>query len=210
MTTSIRCLVVLLMVALARPPTTCGQSLPRPAWGVSASPSPRERRLIRERAVQRAGPEARAFVEAYGEDAVAAIYACTSVGNQKLIEFHASGGLESLPRPRDLLHAVARPKHGDDVILWAAANQAELADTDRFDAFVQEPLEYALGLKPLAEGVEELRAARRTPQPSQRPTIEFTNTPLPSSVEPRRVAVIAGAVAIVGLVIWWRRKRRQF
>jgi hypothetical protein len=209
MNTTILCMIALLLIALPRPPTAVGQQhrFPMPR---TLAKSPRERRAIRDKAVERAGPESRNFVEAYGEDAVAAIYACTSLGIQKLIEFHASGGMGNLPRPRDLLRAVAQYRHGDDVILWAAANQTELVDPERFDAFINEPLEFALGLKTLAEGVEELRAARRTPQPSQRPMIELAKPPARNPTNPRDIAVIVGVTAVVGLAIWWRRKRRQF
>jgi hypothetical protein len=132
---------------------------------------PRIRRAHREQAVAAVGPGARDFVETQGDEAVAAIFACSKPVAVKLAEFHACGELGKLPRPRDLLRVIAQPRHGDDVAVWAICHARELADTDSFDAFLFNPLEYALGLKQLATGAAEARARRlnqaamTTPQP---------------------------------------------
>ncbi len=58
----------------------------------------RQQRTSRERAVAIVGPVGRDFVETYGQDAVAAIFACRQPVAQQLTEFHASGDLARLPR----------------------------------------------------------------------------------------------------------------
>src|SRR5438067_275801 len=91
---------------------------------------PRVRRAYRERAVAIAGPNARDFVETQGDEAVAAILACSKAVTMKLAEFYASGEMGKLPRPRDLLRVIAQRRHGDDVALWAIHHARELTDTD--------------------------------------------------------------------------------
>ena len=61
--------------------------------------------VAREQAVTHAGPGSREFVESLGEDAVAALATCSQDAARRLVEFHASGKLGKLSRPRDLLRA---------------------------------------------------------------------------------------------------------
>ena len=74
---------VLLMLLVLQPSSLLGQSgHRRPPTGpyapeVKPPPDPRELRAARERAVATVGPGGRDFVETYGEDAVAAIFACS-------------------------------------------------------------------------------------------------------------------------------------
>ena len=111
--------------------------------------------------MEKVGPAGRDFVEAHGEEAVAAVSRCSKDVAVKLAEFHAGGGLDKLPRPDDLPRAIARPGNGDDVCLWAIKHHEELEDADGFEAYVEDPLEYALGLKKLAAGAAEARARRQ-------------------------------------------------
>jgi hypothetical protein len=166
----------------------------RPA---EASADPRIRRAYREQAVAAVGPGARDFVETHGDEAVAAIFACSKPVAVKLAEFHACGELGKLPRPRDLLRVIAQPRHGDDVALWAIYHARELSDTDSFDAYVLSPLEYALGLKQLAAGAAEARA-RRLNQAAM-------TTPQPVD---ERVVIAGGAgfLVIVALLLWRRKQ----
>ncbi len=127
-------------------------------------PGPRELRAERERAVAFIGASGREFVERYGEDAVAAIFACSKAVALRLVEFHISGGLHKLPEPRSLLRVIAQPKHGDEVASWAIGNAKELIDIDRFDAYLADPLVYALALKKLEDGVAEVRKRRQQAQ----------------------------------------------
>ena len=69
---------------------------------------PRMRRAYREKAVAIVGPNGRDFVETQGDEAVAAIFACSRPVAEKLAEFHASGEMAKLPRPRDLLRVIAQ------------------------------------------------------------------------------------------------------
>src|SRR5579871_6545921 len=113
----------LLMIA---PVAAFGQFNPyaRPrAW----NPDPRARRALREQAVAYVGVEARSFVETQGDVAAWAVLSCSQSVAQMLVEFHASGRLGLLPRPCDLLLAIARPNHGDDVAQWAMEHAGELA-----------------------------------------------------------------------------------
>ena len=118
---------------------------------------PAGHRARREKAVAKAGPISRDFVETEGDEAVAAIFACSKPVAGQLAEFYATGGLGRMPRPGDLLRAIALPGNGDDVARWAIRQASELEDTDSFEAYVQSPLEYTCGLKQLAAGAAEAR-----------------------------------------------------
>jgi hypothetical protein len=163
---------------------------------------PHVRRANRERAVALVGPGARDFVETYGEDAVAAIFACSKRIRAMLTGFYASGGLDSLPRPRDLLRAIGQPRHGDDVAIWVMCHADELADKDCIDAFLASPLEYTLGLKPLETGAAEVRALRAN-------QVQMPAWPSLGSLsgdDRRALAGGIGLVVIFGLVLWRRRR----
>ena len=163
------------------------------------------RRAYREKAVAAVGPNARDFVETQGDEAVAAIFACSRPVAVKLAEFHASGEMAKLPRPRDLLRVIAQPRHGDDVALWAIHHAGELSDTDSFDAYLISPLEYALGLKRLAAGAAEVRARRL----NQAATTAATWAVALSANEKLGIAVGVGFLVIVGLLLWRRKQVRR-
>jgi LPXTG-motif cell wall-anchored protein len=160
---------------------------------------PRVRRAWREKAVA-AFPNAREFVETHGEEAASAILACSRPVAVKLVEFYSSGEMGKLPQPRALLAVIARPRHGDDVALFAIHHVGELSDSDSFTAYLSRPLEYALGLKPLAAGAAEARARRLTPA--------AIKTPPSAGLSANEKLAIVGAagLAIAGFLIW-RRKR---
>jgi hypothetical protein len=162
-----------------------------------AQPDPRVRRAQREQAVAAVGQGARDFVEMMGDDAVTALFACSKPVAVKLTEFHASGELGALPRPRDLLRAIAQPRHGDDVARWAMLHAPELADPDNFDAYVMSPLNYALGLKQIAVGAAEVRARR----------LHHAAISMPLPVDEK--LVIAGGVGLFLIVVLLLRRRRQ-
>jgi hypothetical protein len=170
---------------------------------------PRTRRAWREQAVASVGPIARDFVEMYGDEAVAALFSCSRPVAVKLAQFYASGDLGMLPRPRDLLLAIARPGCGDDVTVWAIGHAAELADRDAFDAYLMNPLEYAMGLKSLEAGAADTRARRLQHAAEQmRPGAQ----PLVNGWEemaPETKLCITGGVFLIGVVaiVMWRRRR---
>ena len=99
---------VLCLIMAASPAGLFAQANP---YGNISNPyrpgaDPRVRRAYREKAVAAVGgPHARDFVETHGDEAVAAIFACSKPVALKLAEFHASGELGKLPRPRDLLRS---------------------------------------------------------------------------------------------------------
>jgi hypothetical protein len=161
---------------------------------------PRVRRAYRERAVATVGPEAREFVETQGDEAVAAIFACSKPAAVKLAEFYASGEMGKFPRPRDWLRVIAQPGYGDDVALWAIAHAGELTDTDSFDAYLLSPMEYALGLKQLAAGAADARA-RRLSQAA------MTTTAGAMTPEAQMGGlVVLGFLVIIGFLLWRRKK----
>lgn len=170
---------------------------------------PRARRVSRERAVASVGPVARDFVETHGDEAVAALFACSRPVAVKLAQFHDGGELGKLPRPRDLLLAIARPGCGDDVALWAIGHAGELGDRDAFDAYMINPLEYAMGLKPLAMGAADMRARRlqlaampvRPVAPSWAQSWE--------DIAPETKLCITGGVLLIGAaaIVMWRRRQ---
>ncbi len=160
-----------------------------------ATADPRVRRANRERAVAVVGPCAREFVEALGDDAVAALFACSKPVAVKLAKFHDSGELGKLSKPRDLLYVIAQPRHGDDVALWAIQHAGELNDLDCFDAFLLNPLEYALNLKQLAAGANEVRASRLTAAAA----MSSWQPPM----EPRQGIALGIGMVIVALPLAW-------
>jgi hypothetical protein len=156
---------------------------------------PRELRNERDRIVAVTGESIRDFVETYGEDAVVAIANCSQDVARKLGDFP---GWKTFPCPGNLLKAIGQPNHGDDVAMWALTHADELSDRDYFDAFVSEPLSYALSLKKLSEGaanVQRFRAALETAkanrQASERNKLIFF------------CALMAGGIFIVR---WWKRE----
>jgi hypothetical protein len=161
---------------------------------------PRVRRALREQAVAYAGPQSRPFVEKYGDTAVAALGACSPSGAQKLVEWHAAGALDRLPRPVDLLGVVAR--HGDDAVLWAIQpeHSQALIDVDNFNAFCLNPLEIALALKPLEQCATEARTMRLTAAAQQ-------NYSLWQYVKDNPAGVAVAGVLCVALLLWWRKRQ---
>jgi hypothetical protein len=156
---------------------------------------PRIRRFKREQAVARVGSVSREFVEKYGDDAVFALSPCQTPVAIKLAEFSNSGGLDKLPRPRDFLRLVA--KHGGDVATWGIEHAVELGDVDNFDAYLENPLEYAMNLKLLADGAAESRARRLNAQ-----VPAGNQPPFQMTVDLRTVGAIAGGLLLIGLLAW--------
>jgi hypothetical protein len=176
---------------------------PYAPYGQSAADQ-RARRARREQAVAKAGPIARDFVETQGDQAVAAIFACSKAAAVKLAEFYASGGLGKLPRPDALLRVIAEPGNGDDVCLWAIRHASELEDTDSFEAYVQNPLEYALGLKQLMAGAAEARARRLKALAAGPPAAAA-----PQITQQEVILVCCGCLILIALWLWRRRQRQQ-
>lgn len=201
-------LVSVLCIALAGSPAGLfGQSNPN-----APARDPRARRAWREQAVANVGAVARDFVETHGDEGVGALFACSKPVAVKLANFHASGEMARLPKPRDLLLAIAMPGCGDDVALWAISHGAELTDRDSFDAFLMAPLEYAMGLKTLAAGAAEMRAQRLQAAMAVRPAAQ----PLPpppmngwEGMAPETKLCITGGVVLIGIaaISMWRRKQ---
>jgi hypothetical protein len=159
--------------------------------------------LLRERAVQYAGPAARAFVEVpeFGDDAALALLMCSKNAAVQFAAFYAEGGFGALPRQRDFLRVIAQPDGRDAVALWVMQHSDELADPDCADVFLAAPLEYALGLKPLDAAVIERRSQRFAAPAPPGPTVG-----LPS--DPKALAWVTGLVGVIGLLIWRRYRQR--
>ena len=162
-------------------------------------------RARREQAVAKAGPIARDFVETQGDEAVAAIFACSKPVAEKLAEFHATGGLGKLPRPDDLLRAIAQPGNGDDVALWAIRHANVLEDTDGFEAYVRARWSTRCGLKQLAAGAAEARARRLNGLAGGPPQA----TAAPQITQQELILVSCGCLVLVALWIWRRRQRQM-
>lgn len=194
-----RCGVLAAALALAPAwaDTACAQFTPEPT-------DPRARRAERERAVARLGGEeaARRFVEEHGDNAVKAVAACSPDVGRKLADWNADPeGLNRLPRPGDLLLAIAdRRKGGDDLAVWAIAHSRDLRDVDAFEATLREPLELALSLKPLSQAAGENRARRLAAE--SRPAY----WPPPPEAE-RWLYALGGVVGAVA--VGWLARRRK-
>lgn len=203
--------IILFMLLLVQPATLFGQTPRRwrstgpDAPPVTPAPDPRELRAARERAVEKVGAGGREFVETYGEDAVAAICVCSRTVSLQLVEFHSSGGLGKLPRPRELLRVVGKPNHGDDVASWAIAHAGELADVDRFEAYLRDPLSYALALKKLDDGAAEVGRFRRYVSDYQAQTAQWASR----SSHGWRILGLGGGVTAIVLLLRWRKRQRR-
>jgi hypothetical protein len=204
-------LLALFLLLLPRPAEALGQY--NPYAPVNAQQDPRVRRALRETAVAYAGENSRGFVEKYGDDAVAAISACSRGGAKKLVEFYASGDLGKLPRPADLLKVIALPGNGDDALLWAIQHARELTDVDNFDAFLLAPLEYAFALKQLEQGAAEARARRLAAQAATTPATPAPGIPTVPPPQPQipldnRMLGAAGVgIAVLVLILLWKRRQ---
>lgn len=191
-------MIALLMLAPCPPLLAQVYDPYAPAWQWNTDP--RVRRALRERAVAYAGEFSREFVETQGDPAVAAIFACSQPGAQKLVEFYNSGELGKLPRPADLLRVISQPGNGDDVVLYAMQHATELTDVDNFDAYLFSPLDYAYALRKLSEGAAEARARRLTAKAAA--------TRWQVTLDGQKLAIIGGVLGIA-LLLWWRRRRQM-
>jgi hypothetical protein len=192
------------MFLLFQPSAVLGQPLrqrppSRPnAPAVKPPPDPRELRAKRERAVAAVGASGRDFVETYGQDAVAAIFACSQSVALQLVTFHSSGGLAKLSRPRELLRVIGNPKHGDEVASWAIAHADELMVAEYLDAYLVDPLSYALALKKLEDGAAEVRELRRLAHYKAQAMARSSRS------YGLRMFSLGGGVAAVVLLLVWR------
>jgi hypothetical protein len=202
---------VLFLISGPQPSGVLGQPMPpggTPEWPdpppADHTSGPWQQRAVRERAVAHWGPASRAFVETYGEDAIAALAACRRPAALALVELHNSGRLNQVARPRELLKVIAKPENGSDVANWVIANAEELADRDKFDAFLRDPLCYALSLKTLEDGAKEVVIDRlRSPTSSQGRAAR--NAALSDGEV--QVMVVCGALLVI-IVLWKLHKRR--
>lgn len=124
-------------------------------------------RRFREAALAKVGPVARNFVDAEGDAAVAAIFACSAPVGAKLALFYSSGKLRKLPRPHDLLCIIGRPGNGDQVALFAIGHASALVDPDSFDAFLMNPHDYMWGLKALGAATRTGRVQANAAEASE-------------------------------------------
>jgi hypothetical protein len=188
----------LCLLMAATPANLFAQISPAQSNPYGSDTDPRLRRAYREKAVGIVGTEARDFVESMGDEAVAAIFACSKPVAIKLAAFHMSGDMGKLPRPRDLLRVIAQRQHGDDVALWAMRHAGELTDTDSFDAYLNNPLDYALGLKKLEAGAAEARAGR----------LNHTAMKNSALTPDEKLSIVIGAgFLLVLLALLWRRRQ---
>jgi hypothetical protein len=185
-----------MMLLLLVPGQALGQFNP---FAPQQNADARWRRAIREQAVAYAGAAARGLVENEGDAACAAIFACSPAGARHLAEFYSAGNLAKLPFPEKLLRAIGQTGAGDDVLFWAVQHQVQLTDPHCLEAYCLDPLQYALGLRPLEEGAAELRARRLSAQAGP--------PPWQSSVDAQKLALLAGGLLLVGL-LWWRSRRQ--
>jgi hypothetical protein len=139
-------------------------------------------------------PEARAFVETpYGDQACAAVFKCSTSVGRKLVEFHASGDLDRLPKPGDLLRVIGL--HGDDVANYVLRHPRELQDPDCMDAFLQRPVDISLELEKLEVAGSRYRASRLTVDTSFATRIEWG--PI----------IAVTCVLILGVMVWYKRRK---
>jgi hypothetical protein len=198
----------------------CGQFDWQQGWVVPPR-DPRQRRLLKERAVLYAGPAARGFVESseYGDDAALALSVCSQGVAVQLAAFHASGGLSRLPRKREFLRLIAQPGWQDSAALWAMQHANELADPWCMDLFLVSPAEFVLGMKRLPDHAPEVSRAtpERAPEITRAnlaPYYSDSSDPAYSGSVSARLAkqesliVGAGLLVVLGLCAWWKHRRQ--
>jgi hypothetical protein len=198
------------ILVLVLPLEAQGQVQPYNPYAPQQNIDARWRRALRENAIAWAGEDARTFVEAQEDLAAVALLACSQPVARRLAEF-GSKGLAKLPRGAELLRVIVQPGAGDEVALWAIDHASELTDPDSFAAYCSNPLQYALNLKPLAEGTAEVRKQRlaaQTLMPTEEPPAP--ETPASSQLNGRVLAIIIGGVAIVALLAWRWHKKNQY
>ena len=205
-------LFMALCLSALLPDPVCGQGFNPPGFNPyqqQVQNDARGRRARREQAFFRAGgtPEARAAVEKYGEDFVAAVSVCSPDVAAKLADFAVSPvGLARLPRPGEFLRMLGLAQHGDDVAVWAIQHVEELSDVDQFGAFMLAPLDYALGLQSLSAGAAQYRANRLATPPPPAAPLTLSDLRLPSDWRP--IAVCGAAVVLAAWYLWRRRLRQ--
>ncbi len=150
---AMRYLIVMLLAA----GLVHGQPVVPNTPGMQSPYDAKAKRAAREAVVKKLGPSSRDFIEAHGEPAVAACNACSPAGGTKLASFHASGDLDRLPAPAQLLAVIGNFRGGDDVVHFAVAHVDELQDRERFNVFLADPMTFSLSLKSLDRGVAESR-----------------------------------------------------
>jgi hypothetical protein len=157
-------------------------------------------RAQRESAVSRAGKRSRDFVEAYGEDAVGAIMACSPATGGKLAKFYESGNPDKLPQRRLLLRAIAQPGAGDEVALHAITKEVahQLSDLDNELAYCADPLSFVLSLRQISDGGSEMRMRRLSAQSG--------NHAWQLTLGQNELMWIGGGAGVV-LLLWWRKRR---
>jgi hypothetical protein len=171
--------VIFLLIVLAHGPPARAQD----AWG---------QRLRREQACA-VYPQARGLVETHGDAGVRALFACTYAVAIRLCEFHNCGILGALPDPQGLLMAIGQ--HGDPVA-WFIMHHPELRELDVTQGFLLCPLEVSLNVCSLDAKVAEVKVRRMEAQ-------QYHWVP-----NGRGLGGVAGIAIIIGLIVWWKRRRR--
>jgi hypothetical protein len=203
---AMRCMMVVLL----------GAALAHGRLYASDAYDARAQRAARERAVNKAGPVARNFVESYGTHAVAAIMACSPAAGARLAKLHESGGLRLLPDPAKLLDALAECRGGDEAVDFVIAHHKELQDNWRFRAFVADPLTYSLSLMTLDEGAASRKWLIESVQQQMADFQQERETKAKESMIERETKAkesmiqlcVGGGSALV-LVLWLVRARRN-
>jgi hypothetical protein len=176
--------------------------------------TPAQRRAAREQAVARAGESSRDFVEAYGEDAVAALLLCSKDVSARLVRFHSEGEFGKLPRRAELLRAIAVAGIADDMAVWVMRHSEELKEAETCGIFLRDPVSYGLSLRKLSDGVQQERKAQKAwmqkvnmpPKAGQDAALQEADTPEGLNGQLKQIGMVAGALAIAMLVM--RRLRR--
>lgn len=172
------------LLLLSPGPPARGQYLPS-GLGAVLFENPSQRAALQQRALVLLGPGARAFLATQGDEGLLALWGCSRPSAIRLLQFHACGGLDRLPRPRAFLYVVGTLGQGDVLVEWALAHYRELTDEEQFDAFMSSPLEYAWGVRRL----------------------ESTNRAWSPGSDWRGMVFWGALLAAAGLIVW--RKRAQ-
>lgn len=172
-------------------------------------PSARARRATRERAVAFGGLAVRPLVEsAFGDEAARAVLSCSKDTSVRLAEFYTAGGMAKWSRPAELMIVLAEKGQANDCVNWITQPQHArlLDDRDNFEAFLQAPMDYVLGLAPLETAGSELRAQRLAPAPSYEP-VDNNQFVLPANVDKKTaIGIGCGLVLFIGIIVLLRRK----
>jgi hypothetical protein len=166
---------------------------------------PKGRRALREQCVARFPASREAVETSYGDEFAWAALHVTNA--EKLIECSELG---RLPRISDVLMTIARV--GDDATAYVVTHTQELHDRDAVDAWLDNPLEFSLGLSRIQDAASARRSQRLTEKPKEPekdvwgPDSTYGFRQEKMDEKQLGIGIACLAAAVIGIA-WWRKRK---